>query len=94
MSEVLLSYYGDDLTGSTDVMEALASRGVATVLFIETPTTSQRARFPHVRAIGLANDAKNDVATDDDAVFADALDGGTNFHFLTPGSNLPTDAAF
>ncbi len=54
MSELLLSYYGDDLTGSTDVMEALASRGVATVLFIETPTASQRARFPHVRAIGLA----------------------------------------
>ena len=28
---LLLAYYGDDLTGSTDVMEALASRGVPTV---------------------------------------------------------------
>jgi hypothetical protein len=47
-----------------------------------------------VTRIGFADDAENAVATDDDAVFADALDGGTNFHFLTPGSNLPTDAAF
>jgi hypothetical protein len=27
-TNLLLSYYGDDLTGSTDVMEALASNGV------------------------------------------------------------------
>ncbi len=62
MSELLLSYYGDDLTGSTDVMEALASRGVATVLFIEPPTASQRARFPHVRAIGLAGSSRSELS--------------------------------
>ena len=51
MAELLLSYYGDDLTGSTDVMEALASRGVPTVLFMRQPTPAQRARFSDVRAI-------------------------------------------
>jgi 3-oxoisoapionate kinase len=74
MSELLLSYYGDDLTGSTDVMEALASRGVATVLFIETPTASQRARFPDVRAIGLAGSSRSESPAWMDQNLAPALD--------------------
>src|SRR5580704_16339023 len=53
MPGLLLSYYGDDLTGSTDVMEALASRGVPTVLFMQPPTEAQRRRFADARAIGL-----------------------------------------
>lgn len=61
MPELLLSYYGDDLTGSTDVMEALASRGVATVLFTQRPTATQRARFPDVRAIGLAGSSRSET---------------------------------
>jgi uncharacterized protein YgbK (DUF1537 family) len=60
MSELLLSFYGDDLTGSTDVMEALASRGVPTALFIEEPTAAQMARFPDVRAIGLAGSSRSE----------------------------------
>jgi 3-oxoisoapionate kinase len=74
MSKLLLSYYGDDLTGSTDVMEALASRGVATVLFIETPTASQRARFPDVRAIGLAGSSRSESPAWMDQNLAPALD--------------------
>jgi 3-oxoisoapionate kinase len=74
MSELLLSYYGDDLTGSTDVMEALASRGVPTVLFIETPTASQRARFGHVRAIGLAGSSRSESPAWMDHNLAPALD--------------------
>ncbi len=72
-NELLLSYYGDDLTGSTDVMEALASRGVATVLFIETPIASQRARFPHVRAIGLAGSSRSESPAWMDQNLAPAL---------------------
>ena len=60
MSEVLLSYYGDDLTGSTDVMEAMASHGVQTVLFIQQPTAPQRARFADCRAIGLAGTSRSE----------------------------------
>ncbi len=58
--ELLLSYYGDDLTGSTDVMEALASRGVPTVLFTQQPTPAQRERFPDVRAVGLAGSSRSE----------------------------------
>ena len=47
MSELLLSYYGDDLTGSTDALEALASHGVPSVLFTRRPSDEQRARFAH-----------------------------------------------
>jgi 3-oxoisoapionate kinase len=61
MAELLLSYYGDDLTGSTDVMEALASRGVATVLFTRQPTSAQRAKFSNVRAIGLAGSSRSET---------------------------------
>jgi len=59
MTELLLSYYGDDLTGSTDVMEALASRGVPTVLFMQAPTDGQRARFADCRAVGLAGSSRS-----------------------------------
>ncbi|MDQ0390538.1 four-carbon acid sugar kinase family protein [Labrys monachus] len=59
MTDLLLSYYGDDLTGSTDVMEALASRGVPTVLFMQAPTAAQRARFADCRAIGLAGSSRS-----------------------------------
>ena len=57
----LLSYYGDDLTGSTDVMEALASRGVPTVLFTRRPTPAQSARFSDARAIGLAGSSRSET---------------------------------
>jgi len=58
-TRLLLSYYGDDLTGATDVMEALTSQGVPTVLFTRPPTPAQRARFPDVRAIGLAGSSRS-----------------------------------
>ena len=61
MPQLLLSYYGDDLTGSTDVMEALASRGVPTVLFMHEPTAAQRAKFPEARAIGLAGASRSET---------------------------------
>ena len=34
MSTALYSYYGDDFTGSTDVLEGLAAAGVRSVLFL------------------------------------------------------------
>ncbi len=62
MSEkLLLSYYGDDLTGSTDVMEALASHGVETVLFMNEPDDALLARFAHCKAIGLAGTSRSET---------------------------------
>jgi uncharacterized protein YgbK (DUF1537 family) len=50
----LLAYYGDDFTGSTDALEQLVRGGVPTVLFVEPPTAEALARYPDVRAIGVA----------------------------------------
>ncbi|MCA0454368.1 MAG: four-carbon acid sugar kinase family protein [Chloroflexi bacterium] len=52
---LLLTYYGDDFTGSTDVMEALVLGGVPAVLFLNVPDEAFiREHFPDVRAIGVA----------------------------------------
>jgi uncharacterized protein YgbK (DUF1537 family) len=58
---LLLSYYGDDLTGSTDVMEALASGGVPTVLFMRVPDEAMLARFSECRAMGLAGTSRSET---------------------------------
>ncbi|MGF7031789.1 uncharacterized protein YgbK (DUF1537 family) [Paenibacillus mucilaginosus] len=51
----LLCYYGDDFTGSTDVLEALSSAGLHTVLCLEAPDAEWiRSRFPHAECIGVA----------------------------------------
>jgi len=60
MQDLLLSYYGDDLTGSTDVMEALELGGVPTVLFMRQPDEAQLAQFAHCRAVGLAGTSRSE----------------------------------
>jgi 3-oxoisoapionate kinase len=54
MNDLLLTYYGDDFTGSTDVMEALTLGGVPTALFLDPPTPEQLAAFPALRGLGVA----------------------------------------
>ncbi|WP_119153433.1 3-oxo-isoapionate kinase OiaK [Caldimonas tepidiphila] len=55
---LLLSYYGDDFTGSTDVMEAFTAAGVPTVLFLRPPQPHWLQRFPGVRCVGLAGQSR------------------------------------
>lgn len=57
-SGVALSFYGDDFTGSTDVMEALELAGVPTVLFLDAPTPAQLAKHPDAVAVGVAGIAR------------------------------------
>ena len=53
--ELLLAFYGDDFTGSTDVMEVLQWAGIETMLFLDPPdVTTVRRRFPQVQAVGVA----------------------------------------
>ncbi len=59
MSAPLLSYYGDDFTGSTDVMEALATHGVKTVLFTKVPSPAEFAPFTDYDAFGLAGTSRS-----------------------------------
>ncbi|SCK54507.1 Uncharacterized conserved protein YgbK, DUF1537 family [Variovorax sp. HW608] len=54
----LLAYYGDDFTGSTDAMEAMAAAGVPTVLFLDIPTPETLARFPAARCVGIAGSSR------------------------------------
>ncbi|PTE11155.1 four-carbon acid sugar kinase family protein [Mesorhizobium helmanticense] len=61
MQNLLLSYYGDDLTGSTDVMEALELGGVPTVLFMRQPDEALLAQFSHCQAIGLAGTSRSET---------------------------------
>ncbi|MDZ7919528.1 four-carbon acid sugar kinase family protein [Rhodoferax sp.] len=64
MSQLLLSYYGDDLTGSTDAMEALNLAGVRTALFLK-PATAAQIRAVSVtgplQAIGLAGTSRSET---------------------------------
>lgn len=56
----LISYYGDDFTGSTDVMEALASHGVSTVLFTRLPSAEEFAPFAAYQAFGVAGTSRSE----------------------------------
>ncbi len=51
---LLLAFYGDDFTGSTDAMEALQWSGLRTVLFLNPPTREQLAKIENLRAFGVA----------------------------------------
>lgn len=55
---LLLSFYGDDFTGSTDVMEALARSGLRTVLFLSVPDANQLRDFPGIAAVGVAGESR------------------------------------
>jgi uncharacterized protein YgbK (DUF1537 family) len=51
---LLLTYYGDDYTGSSAVMEVMTFAGLPTVMFLDVPTTAQLAAFQGYRAVGVA----------------------------------------
>jgi uncharacterized protein YgbK (DUF1537 family) len=75
----LLAYYGDDFTGSTDVMEAFTAAGVATVLFLKAPSADWVQRFSHMRCIGLAGTARGHTPDWMDAHLPQALRSLTAF---------------
>ncbi|AWW31212.1 four-carbon acid sugar kinase family protein [Echinicola strongylocentroti] len=51
---LLLAYYGDDFTGSSDALDFLSKAGVKTVLFIAPPTPVQLEKYQGIQAIGIA----------------------------------------
>jgi uncharacterized protein YgbK (DUF1537 family) len=52
--KILLAFYGDDFTGSTDALEFITRAGAKAVLFTETPTQDQLNSFPELDAYGVA----------------------------------------
>jgi len=59
MSKLLLTFYGDDFTGSTDALEQLTLAGFRTALFIAPPTPEQLKQFPGLQAIGVAGKTRS-----------------------------------
>lgn len=53
-NSLVLAYYGDDFTGSTDALEFLSRAGLQTALFIEPPTPERLTTYPNLNAIGVA----------------------------------------
>ncbi|WP_020528127.1 four-carbon acid sugar kinase family protein [Flexithrix dorotheae] len=51
-NNIWLSYYGDDFTGSTDVMETLAFNGIPTALFLKPPTNEEVSSFKLKKNVG------------------------------------------
>ena len=54
VTDLRLGFYGDDFTGSTDALEALATAGWRTALFCAPPTDEQLARFGGLEVVGVA----------------------------------------
>ncbi|MBK9171220.1 MAG: four-carbon acid sugar kinase family protein [Bryobacterales bacterium] len=51
---IVLTFYGDDFTGSTDAAEVLAFSGLPTVLFLSAAAIRHLDRFREFRAVGVA----------------------------------------
>jgi 3-oxoisoapionate kinase len=56
---ILLAFYGDDLTGSTDALEFICRAGAKAVLFLKPPTIARLKAFPGLQAYGVAGRARS-----------------------------------
>jgi uncharacterized protein YgbK (DUF1537 family) len=59
MSKLLLTFYGDDFTGSTDALEQLTLAGMRSALFVAPPTRQQLSRFKNLQAVGVAGKTRS-----------------------------------
>lgn len=64
---VLLAFYGDDFTGSTDALEGLADNGVRSVLFFEPPAVDELAEIDDLDAVGIAGASRSMTPTEMEA---------------------------
>ena len=56
---ILISFYGDDFTGTAATAEALTQSGLPTLIFTEPPSPAYLERnFPRVRAVGISGTAR------------------------------------
>jgi uncharacterized protein YgbK (DUF1537 family) len=51
---ILLAFYGDDLTGSTDALEFICRAGAKAVLFLESPSQEELIKYEGLQAYGIA----------------------------------------
>ena len=53
-NDILLGFYGHDLTGSTDALEFICRAGAKAVLFLDPPSVEQLNKYPGLNAYGIA----------------------------------------
>jgi len=58
MTPPLLTFYGDDFTGSSAVMEVLSFAGIETMLFLDVPDANILLQYPNLKAVGVAGIAR------------------------------------
>lgn len=58
-NNILLAFYGDDFTGSTDALEFMCRAGARTILFIEPPSAEQLNAYPDLDAFGIAGKTRS-----------------------------------
>jgi uncharacterized protein YgbK (DUF1537 family) len=72
MSALRLAYYGDDFSGSSDVMEVLAQAGVPTRLYIDLPSAEE---VVGLGAVGVAGVSRSLPTAEMDAELRPAFEG-------------------
>src|SRR5699024_9222448 len=58
-NNLLLGFYGDDLTGSTDALEFLSCAGAKAMLFFKPPSKKQLNKYSSLDAIGIAGNTRS-----------------------------------
>jgi uncharacterized protein YgbK (DUF1537 family) len=56
---ILIAFYGDDLTGSTDALEFICAAGAKSVLFLRPPAITQLQSFSGLQAFGVAGHTRS-----------------------------------
>ncbi len=57
--DLKITYYGDDFTGASAVMEVLSFAGVLTMFFMNVPDEAMLKDFPDIQAFGVAGVARS-----------------------------------
>ncbi len=74
MKQLLLAFYGDDFTGSTDALEFICRAGAKAILFIEPPTMEQLAANPELDAYGVAGKTRSLPPAEMEAILLPAFE--------------------
>ncbi|MFC2037235.1 four-carbon acid sugar kinase family protein [Chloroflexota bacterium] len=72
-NKMLLAFYGDDFTGSTDALELLSRAGLRTTLFLDNPTPERIGRFGNLDAVGVAGMTRATVPEEMSRILTEAF---------------------
>ncbi len=85
-NKILLAFYGDDFTGSTDALEFICRAGAKAILFIEPPTPEQLSMYPGIDAFGVAGKTRSLSPEEMEQILLPAFEkmkatGATHVHY-------------